>query len=225
MFFSRKINRARRRRKTPDLSHRHRSEAARSRAGPGRSFLRPTTGTCPSVRLPSNNLQQAKSPPTGRVFDTEVEFDCSRDEYLKTAESFGGLDGLYCRYFDQQYAMIDTLKPSVVGHFDLVRLFDPNYKSRLMTPDIKQRIDRNLDLIQRHGLIVDCHLKGFGSPAGAHAESNPTGEILAAAIQRGIPMVSGDDSHGTQSVGRNYVKGVALLKELGVDLDWRKPAT
>ncbi len=57
------------------------------------------------------------------------EFDCARDGYFETAESFGGLDSLYCRYFDEQYAMIDTLKPSVIGHFDLVRLFDPAYKS------------------------------------------------------------------------------------------------
>ena len=74
-------------------------------------------------------------------------------------------------------------------------------------------------------MILDCNLKGFGNPAEAHAEPNPTREILAAALQRGIPIVPGDDSHGTQSVGRNYEKGVALLKELGVDLDWRKPVT
>jgi histidinol-phosphatase (PHP family) len=152
------------------------------------------------------------------------EIDVSRDGYLENAESLGGLDRLYARYFDEQYAMIDTLRPAVVGHFDLVRLFDPDYASRLAAPDIKQRIDRNLDLIQAHGLILDCNLRGFGRPAEARAEPYPTREILAAAIRRGIPIVPGDDSHSVESVGRNYEQGIALLRELGADLNWKRPA-
>jgi len=36
--------------------------------------------------------------------------------------------------------------------------------------------------------------------------------------------VPGDDSHGVKSVGRNYVRGVSILLDLGVDTNWRKPA-
>jgi histidinol-phosphatase (PHP family) len=150
--------------------------------------------------------------------------DGSREGYLEAADVFGGVDQLYARYFDEQYAMIDALRPAVVGHFDLIRLFDPDYAARLSAPDITQRIDRNLDLIQKHGLILDCNLRGFGRPAEAHAELYPTREILAAALRRGIAIVPGDDSHGTESVGMNYDKGVAVLQELGAGMDWKKPA-
>ncbi len=153
------------------------------------------------------------------------EIDYTPELYLEAAELLGGLDALYCRYFDEQYAMIDTLRPGVVGHFDLVRIFDADFRARLTRPAIKQRIDRNLDLIARYGLILDCNLRGFGRPGSAYAEPYPSREILAAAIERGIAVVPGDDSHGARSVGRNYEQGLALLEELGADLDWKKPGT
>jgi histidinol-phosphatase (PHP family) len=152
-------------------------------------------------------------------------FDYTREGYFEAAESLGGLDALYCRYFDEQYAMIEQLRPQVVGHFDLIRIFDPDHPARLRKPEIHQRIHRNLDLIEHHGLILDCNLKGFGRPATAGAQPNPVRDILVAAVERGIAIVPGDDSHGVRSVGRNYEEGVALLEGLGADLDWKKPVT
>ncbi|RPH39618.1 MAG: histidinol-phosphatase HisJ family protein, partial [Desulfobulbaceae bacterium] len=63
-------------------------------------------------------------------FVDDQGFDYSREQYHKTAEAMGGLDNLYCKYFDQQFEMIETLKPAIVGHFDLIRIFDENYPSR-----------------------------------------------------------------------------------------------
>ncbi|MDP3481361.1 MAG: histidinol-phosphatase HisJ family protein, partial [Desulfoprunum sp.] len=77
-------------------------------------------------------------------FVDDMGFDYSQEQYDLTAEKVGGIDALYCKYFDQQYEMIQLLKPAVVGHFDLVRIFDPNYSSRLAKPAIMDRITRNL---------------------------------------------------------------------------------
>ena len=57
----------------------------------------------------------------------------------------GGLDGLYATYFDQQYEMIRTLKPRVVGHLDIIRIYDPDYRSRLVKPILWRKIVRNLN--------------------------------------------------------------------------------
>ena len=42
-----------------------------------------------------------------------------------------------------------------------VRIFDPDYKSRLQQPQIAERVQRNLDLIKERGLILDFNLAGF----------------------------------------------------------------
>ena len=147
-------------------------------------------------------------------------FDFSAPDYQTLAASMGGLDALYCRYFDEQYAMIEALEPAVVGHLDLIRLFDPDCEARLHKGEIWRRVERNLDLVRRLGLILDFNLGGFDKPGG---EQFPCRPILQAAIERGIDLVPGDDSHGVGTVGRHFARGVDLLRELGADVQWRRP--
>ncbi|NKB70851.1 MAG: histidinol-phosphatase HisJ family protein [Candidatus Latescibacteria bacterium] len=147
-------------------------------------------------------------------------FDFSPADYRVLVDSVGGIEALYCRYFDEQYDMIKALQPAVVGHFDLIRVYDPDYSERWRQGDIWQRVERNLDLVQRLGLILDFNLGGFDKAGG---EQFPCRPILAAAIERGIALVPGDDSHGVGTVGRHFDRGVALLRELGADMEWRLP--
>ena len=81
----------------------------------------------------------------------DLGFDFSREQYLETAAILGGIDALYEQYFDLQYEMLKTLDPAVVGHFDLVRLFDDNYASTMKTPAIWQKIVRNFRVYQTTG--------------------------------------------------------------------------
>ncbi|MCK5683010.1 histidinol-phosphatase HisJ family protein, partial [bacterium] len=76
-----------------------------------------------------------------------VCFDYSKEEYDHVILKYGSHDLMYERYFDQQYEMISILKPFVVGHFDLIRIFDKNYKQRILQPGINKKIIRNLELI------------------------------------------------------------------------------
>lgn len=153
-------------------------------------------------------------------FVDDMGFDYSREQYFATAEAVGGLDALYCRYFDQQYEMIYLLNPAVVGHFDLIRLFDPDYRMRLLKPDIARRIRRNLELIREKDLILDFNLRSLLKGAD---EPYISRSILLQAQELGITVVPGDDSHGQSSIGTNMDKAIAILKELGFDTDWRLP--
>jgi histidinol-phosphatase (PHP family) len=153
-------------------------------------------------------------------FVDDMGFDFSQEQYDITTKAVGGLDSLYCRYFDQQYEMISLLNPAVVGHFDLVRLFDPDYKQRLLKSDIAWRIRRNLELIKERGLIMDFNLRALlkGAQEPFISES-----ILRQALELAIDVVPGDDSHGLGSIGVNMEKGVDILAELGFNTDWRVP--
>ncbi|HBG21562.1 MAG TPA: histidinol phosphatase [Desulfobulbaceae bacterium] len=153
-------------------------------------------------------------------FVDDMGFDYSREQYDQTAAAVGGTDELYCRYFDQQYEMIGLLQPSVVGHFDLVRIFDPDYKTRLLQPEIMARIKRNLELIKELDLIMDFNLRSLLKGAD---EPYISRVILEMARKMEIAVVPGDDSHGLANIGMNMEKGIALLAEMGFATDWPKP--
>ena len=153
-------------------------------------------------------------------FVGDMGFDYSREQYDQTVEAAGGMEQLYCQYFDQQYEMIKLLKPSVVGHFDLIRIFDPGYKKRILQPEIMDRIKRNLQLISELDLIMDFNLRSLLKGAD---EPYITRVILEIAIELGISIVPGDDSHGLSSIGINMEKWLKVLKELGCNTNWKQP--
>jgi histidinol-phosphatase (PHP family) len=154
-------------------------------------------------------------------FVNDINFDYSREQYAVAAEAAGGIDALYCRYFDQQQEMIQLLTPAVVGHFDLIRIFDPDYRQRLLKPDIAQRVRRNLELIRDRGLIMDFNLRALlkGAPEPYITES-----ILRQARELEIAVVPGDDSHGLDSIGVNMERGIAILEKMGFSTEWKVPA-
>ncbi len=153
-------------------------------------------------------------------FVDDMGFDYSQEQYDKTVAVAGGIVPMYCHYFDQQYAMIKLFKPSVVGHFDLIRLFDPGYKNRLLLPEIMERIKRNLQLIAELDLIMDFNLRSLLKNAD---EPYISRVILEMAQQMGISVVPGDDSHGLSSVGAKMEQWVSYLGELGFDTNWKEP--
>ncbi len=148
-------------------------------------------------------------------------FDLSPAAYAQTAEALGGLNPMYERYFDQQYEMLRTQKPQVVGHFDIIRMHDPDYRSRLENSAIKEKVLRNLQLIREMGSILDFNVNALAKGAN---EPYVTKSILKAALAMGISVVPGDDSHGVSTVGANVEKGIEILRQFGSNLSWIKPA-
>jgi len=149
-----------------------------------------------------------------------VDIDSKEETYIAAANKSGSVDQLYLDYFDLQYEMMQRLQPSVIGHFDLIRIYDPEYKERIKNPTIFDRIDRNLNWILSNDMILDYNLKGFLKNA---KEPYITEPILSKAIELGIKIAPGDDSHGIESVGLNMDKGIQILSSKGVGNIWPKP--
>lgn len=147
--------------------------------------------------------------------------DGSPEWYRAAADAAGGVDELYCAYFDRQYEVIETLSPEVIGHFDLVRIFDPEYRARLVKPDIWKRIVRNLEAIRDLGSIMDFNLAALKKGQPEPYISRP---VLEQALKMGIAVVPGDDSHGVGNVDQFWDEGVRILREAGCDLKWKCPA-
>ncbi|MCG8549896.1 MAG: histidinol phosphatase, partial [Desulfobacterales bacterium] len=127
---------------------------------------------------------------------------------------------MYMAYFDAQYEMIRDLHPFVVGHFDLIRIYDPDYEARLERPGISQRVTRNLSLIKDLGLVLDYNLRPL---AKGEKTAYLTPEILAMAKDLGIPVVPGDDAHSKAQAGMFVDRAVQSLKDMGFSTNWPTP--
>ncbi|TPX63497.1 histidinol-phosphatase [Spizellomyces sp. 'palustris'] len=85
-----------------------------------------------------------------------IDFDLSRYEHAERA--VGGTEALFQAYFDAQYEMLLRVKPSVVGHFDLVRLFRPNH---VLSDNVWTKIHRNIDAITGYGGLVEINSRAW----------------------------------------------------------------
>jgi histidinol-phosphatase (PHP family) len=150
----------------------------------------------------------------------ECCFDFSAADYAQALAISGGVEALYCAYFDAQLAMLEHLRPAVVGHFDLIRLYDADYSARLQQPAVAQRVERNLQRIAQLGLMLDFNVRALAKGAVEPYVSAP---ILKRALQLGIDIVPGDDSHGISSVGVGLDTAEELLHQAGYHCHWRRP--
>lgn len=151
----------------------------------------------------------------------DIVIDSTPELYLKAAKTSGSIEALYCRYFDQQFDLIDAFQPAVLGHFDLIRKFDDDYPTRLKNPDIQQRIRRNLERVRELDIILDFNVAALRKGANEPYISRP---ILLKAHELGVSVIPGDDSHGVDSIGLHVQDGIEILQEIGFDIQWRRPA-
>ncbi|MDY0211484.1 MAG: histidinol-phosphatase [Desulfuromonadaceae bacterium] len=149
-----------------------------------------------------------------------INFDFCPAQYEAAIAACGNIDALYCAYFDEQFTMLEALCPAVVGHFDLVRLYDQDYAQRILNPEIMRRIERNLKYVRDNGLCLDLNMRALAKGASEPYISRP---ILVKALNMGINILPGDDSHGVSSVGNGIDAGIALLQDLGYGCAWNNP--
>jgi histidinol-phosphatase (PHP family) len=150
----------------------------------------------------------------------DICFDFLKEDYNKICNMCGSYETMYEIYFDLQYEMIQTIKPFIVGHFDLIRIYDPDYKKRMLYPSIVKRIKRNLKLIKSLNLVMDYNLRPL-----TKGEKEPyiTDSILQMAREMDISVVPGDDSHGVNEAGLNVDNAITTLNNLGFKSNLPEP--
>jgi HisJ family histidinol phosphate phosphatase len=150
-----------------------------------------------------------------------IDFD--RAWYAKAVEACGerGEEELFEAYFDEQYQMLRAVKPRVVGHFDLVRLFSAEPGRELKGEEgwkgVWERVVRNLEFVKGYGGWLECNTSGLRKGL---AEAYPKREIAEEWVRMGGRFTFSDDSHGIAQVGTNYWRGLEYLESLGVVEVW-----
>jgi len=133
----------------------------------------------------------------GSVHDVDGRYvDYTPELTAAIARDLGGPEALHVRYFEAVADLVETLRPEVVGHLDLVRKFDG--PSAGFSPRVFAHIERALEAVHACGAVLDVN-------CGAHRRGlspvYPLPAILQRAHAMGIGVTLGDDSHGTTSVG------------------------
>jgi histidinol-phosphatase (PHP family) len=147
----------------------------------------------------------------GSVHDVDgVYVDYAAEQTAQLAERLGGRDALHARYFDAVTDMVETLRPEIVGHIDLVRKFDGPAAG--FTSAVQPHIERALEAVAACGAALDVNCGAFRrglSPV------YPLPDLLARAARMGIPVTLGDDSHGVSSVGVGLDASLRAIADAG----------
>jgi histidinol-phosphatase (PHP family) len=142
----------------------------------------------------------------------ETSVDGEKAEFDLGVERAGGLETYAIRYYETVGAMVEALRPDVVGHLDLIRK-NASPGAVLDTPPIREAAQRALHVIKKHDCILDLNTagyrKGLGSPY-------PAPWLVRLADEMGIGFCFGDDSHGPAQVGEGLDRGREYLVENGV---------
>jgi len=72
--------------------------------------------------------------------------------------SMNGTEELFCRYFDLQYELLHRVKPQVIGHFDLCRMYRPNFP---LTQRIWEKIKRNINVIIAYEGLIEINSRAW----------------------------------------------------------------
>lgn len=150
-----------------------------------------------------------------------IPIDFDRATYLRSVEAAGGSEqDLAVHYYDQQLVMLESLKPPIVGHFDLIRLMSeaPNRDPSAWSPtEVWPRVRRNLEFVASYGGWLECNSsalrKGLDEPY-------PCRPIAEEWVRMGGKFTLSDDSHGIAQVATNYTRALDYLESLGVTEVW-----
>eukprot|EP00842_Homolaphlyctis_polyrhiza_P001362 jgi/Hompol1/2226/HPOL_005919-RA len=160
------------------------------------------------------------------IRELPLDFDeegFARIEALFSIEATGSADEsrtigtelAFQSYFDSQYELLRTIKPMVVGHFDLVRIFRPDFP---LSEAVWKRIERNVAEIVEQGAIVEINSQGWRKRL---PNAYPQQSILQKFMKgKGVRFGLSDDSHGPDAVGMNYELLHGYLTANGIDEIW-----
>jgi len=117
------------------------------------------------------------------------------------------LETVYAEYVRLLRAAIGTGLFDIVGHFDLPKKF-----GHRLDPEPLDLYGEVLDLVAAAGMCIELNTAGRDKPV---KEFYPSESVLRLALERGIGVTTGSDSHAPAEVGRYFEEARDLLCRLG----------
>jgi histidinol-phosphatase (PHP family) len=111
------------------------------------------------------------------------------------------------RYFDTITAMAETKLFEIVGHLDLIKVFNfmPDKNITLMAKE-------TLDAIKDNNMVIEVNGAGYRKPV---KEAYPSKELLEEAFKREIPITLSSDAHAPAQVALFDKEIMQLVRSVG----------
>jgi histidinol-phosphatase (PHP family) len=123
------------------------------------------------------------------------------------------INQIWQEYFDNIEAMAKTGNFDIVGHFDLIKIFNFNPKK-----DIRLIAQNALKSIKKSNMVIELNTAGLRKPT---KEIYPSPLLLEMAYELDIPITFSSDAHAIGQIGFKYDEAVKLAKKIG----YRKAVT
>jgi len=117
------------------------------------------------------------------------------------------IDQVWQKYFDTLEEMATTQLFDIVGHFDLIKVFQFMPKK-----DINLMAKNALLAIKKADMVLELNVAGYRKDV---KESYPSHSLLKQAYALGIPITFGSDAHKPEQVNMFEDEIVALAKSVG----------
>lgn len=117
-------------------------------------------------------------------------------------------DQMYLEYFSLVEKAADSGLFSIIGHLDLIKIFNVRPKT-----DVRELAAKALDAIRENDLTVEINTNGRYKPVG---EFYPELKLIEEIKQKGISFTLGSDAHDPGVIGRDIWEACELLKKIGV---------
>lgn len=127
-------------------------------------------------------------------------------EFIKEYER-RDINDIYKDYFEALQEMVKSAKFDIVGHLDLIKVF--NFKPSI---DIRTLVEPVLKEIKKTDMVIEINSSGFRKPV---EEQYPSKTILELAYDLDIPITFSSDAHAVEQVGMNYERCIDLAKSIG----------
>ncbi len=125
-----------------------------------------------------------------------------KDEYANR-----NIDDIWHDYFNNIEAMAKTGYFDIVGHLDLIKVF--NF---LPKKDIRSVATPALKAIKKANMVLELNSAGLRKPC---KEIYPSQSLLEVAYELDIPITFSSDAHAIGQVGFKYDKVAKLAKKIG----------
>jgi histidinol-phosphatase (PHP family) len=119
------------------------------------------------------------------------------------------IDKIWQEYFDEIEALAKSGLFDIVGHLDLIKVF--NF---LPKKDVRLIAKNALKAIKKADIVVEFNMSGYRKPT---AEAYPSASLVESLKELDIPITFSSDAHKPEQVGLYKDKILTLAKEYDYD--------
>lgn len=140
------------------------------------------------------------------IGDWGIDLADFKEEYEKR-----DIEEVYVQYYDQIVQMAESKLIDIVGHIDLIKIFNYQPKDEAFLED---QYDRVVDALAKSDTCIEISTAGLRKPVG---EIYPDKVLLQKCYDAGVKIVINSDAHAPEHVGYQYDQAIELARSVGYE--------